>query len=246
MTSLFHGLFYDPIYNLLIFVINHIPGGDIGIATIVVTCLVKIILFPLSKKATKTQLKMKALEPELAKIKEQYGQNREEFGRKTLEFYRKNDLNPFASFFLVLIQLPIIIALAYIFISGGLPQIKTELLYSFVTVPTLVSTLFFGLVDVSKTSIILSILAGVAQFIQIRLSVPAYTPSKDPSKATTFSDDLAKSMNVQMRYVMPVFMFLVCLSVSGAVALYWITGSVFTIGQELYFRRTIKRVPKVV
>lgn len=246
MTSIFHSLFYDPIYNLLVSIINHIPGGDIGIATIIVTCIVKIVLFPLSKKATKTQLKMKALEPELAKIKEQYGQNREEFGRKTLEFYRKNDLNPFASFFLILIQLPIIIALAYIFISGGLPLIKSELLYSFVATPTAVSTLFFGLVDVSKTSIILSVLAGLAQFVQIRLSVPAYTPTKDLSKGSTFSDDLAKSMNVQMRYVMPVFMFLVCLSVSGAVALYWITGSLFTIGQELYFRRTIKKVPKAV
>lgn len=212
-----------------------------GLATIIVTCLIKIILFPLSKKATKTQLKMKALESELAKIKEQYGSNKEEFGRKTLEFYRKNELNPFASFFLILIQLPIIIALAYIFISGGLPVIKTDLLYSFVGVPAVVSTMFLGFVDVSVRSVILSVLAGLAQFVQIRLSVPAYTAPANPSKNPSFSDDLAKSMNVQMRYVMPVFMFFVCLSVSGAVALYWITGSVFTILQELYFRRTIKK-----
>lgn len=245
MTSIFHSFFYDPIYNLLVFTINHIPGGDVGLATIIVTCIVKVVLFPLSKNATKTQLKMKAFEPELSKIKEQYGQNREEFGRKTLEFYRKNEINPFASFFLILIQLPIIIALAYIFISGGLPIIKTDLLYSFLAVPTMVSTLFLGLIDVSKTSIILSIMAGLAQFVQIRLSVPAYTPPTDPSKKPTFGDDLAKSMNVQMRYVMPVFMFLICLSVSGAVALYWITGSLFTIAQEVYFRRTIKKEVKV-
>jgi YidC/Oxa1 family membrane protein insertase len=242
ISSLFHGLFYDPLYNLLVFVINHVPGGDVGLATIIVTIIVKIVLFPLSKQATKTQLKMKVLEPELAKIKEQYGKNREEFGRKTLEFYRNNQLNPFASFFLILLQLPVIIALAYIFISGGLPTINTELLYSFVQIPAVITTLFLGLVDVGGRSVILSIIAGLAQFVQIRLSVPAYTPTaKDPSKPATFGDDLAKSMNVQMRYVMPVFMFFVCLSVSGAVALYWITGSLFTIGQELYFRKTIKK-----
>lgn len=247
MSYVFHTLFYDPIYNLLVFVINHIPGGDVGLATIIVTIIVKIILFPLSKKATKTQLKMKALEPEIAKIKEQYGSNREEFGRKTLEFYRKNELNPFAGFFLLLIQLPIIIALAYIFISGGLPVIKSELLYSFVQLPAVISTSFLGFIDVSKTSIILGILAGLAQFIQIRLSVPAYVAPQNPSKNPTFSDDLARSMNVQMRYVMPVFMFLICMTVSGAVALYWITGSVFTIAQEVYFRRTIKKEePKTV
>lgn len=240
---MFSTLFYNPLYNLLVLVIDKIPGGDVGLATIIVTCLVKIILFPLSKQATKTQLKMKLLEPEIQKIKEQYGKNREEFGRKTLEFYRKNELNPFASFFLILIQLPVIIALAYIFISGGLPVIKTNILYSFVSTPVVVSTLFLGLIDVSTRSFILSVFAGLTQFIQIRLSVPVYKKPENQNNPT-FSDDLARSMNVQMRYVMPIFMFFISLSVSGAVALYWITGSVFTIFQELYFRKTIKKEVK--
>lgn len=242
MTYLFHILFYNPLYNGLIFIINHIPGGDIGLATIILTCVVKFILFPLSKKATKTQLKMKALEPELAKLKEQYGSQREVFARKTMEFYKSNDLNPFASFFLVLIQLPIIIALAIIFLRSGLPVVNADVLYSFIPNPSTVNTVFLGILDVSKRSLILSIFAGVAQFIQIQLSLPAYTPKpKDSAVKPTFSDDLAKSMNTQMRFVMPVFMFVVSFSVSGAVALYWITGSLFTIGQELYFRKTIKK-----
>ena len=63
---MYHTLFYDPLYNLLVFLIDLIPGGDIGFAAILLTCLVKIVLFPLSKQATKTQIKMKLLEPELA------------------------------------------------------------------------------------------------------------------------------------------------------------------------------------
>jgi len=242
MTYLFHLFFYNPLYNVLIYLINHIPGGDVGIATIILTCVVKFILFPLSKKATKTQLKMKALEPELAKLKEQYGQNKEEFAKKTLEFYQKNDLNPFASFFLVLLQLPIIIALSFIFLRSGLPVVNSAYLYSFVPHPLVVSTVFLGILDIGKRSLLLSILAGFAQFVQIQLSLPAYTPAKpDADGKKSFSDDLAQSMNVQMRYVMPVIMFVFAFSVSGAVALYLITGSLFTIGQELYFRRTIKR-----
>lgn len=242
MIYLFDLIFYNPLYNALVFLINHLPGGDIGLATVILTCVVKFILFPLSKKATKTQLQMKALEPELAKLKEQHGSNREEFARKTMEFYKKNELNPFASFFLVLIQLPIIIALAVIFLRSGLPVVNQTLLYSFVHAPVVVSTIFLGLIDVSGRSLLLSILAGVAQFIQIQLSLPAYTPKKpDENGKTKFSDDLAKSMNTQMRFVMPIFMFIVSFSVSGAVAIYWITGSLFTIGQELYFRKTIKK-----
>jgi YidC/Oxa1 family membrane protein insertase len=237
---MFDFFFYNPLYNALILIINHIPGGDIGLATIILTCLVKIILFPVSKNATKTQLKMKAFEPELAKIKEDYGNNREEFARKTLDFYKKNELNPFASFFLILIQLPIIFALAWIFYSGGLPKIDSTLLYSFVPSPSTIDTIFLGIIDVSKRSFVLSVLAGLAQFIQIQLSLPKLKP-QDPNKQRTFSDDLAHSMNMQMKYVMPIFMFIVSFSVSGAVALYWITGSLFTIAQELYFRKTIKK-----
>jgi YidC/Oxa1 family membrane protein insertase len=236
---MFNTLFYNPLYNALVYLIDIIPGGDVGLATIVLTCIVKFILFPLSKQATKTQLLMKKYEPEMKKIQEQYKNNREELARKTLDFYKTNGINPFASFFLVLIQLPIILALAFVFYRGGLPVINTDILYSFVGVPTLVNTSFLGYFDITKTSLILSILTGIAQFIQIRLSVPALE-KKDNTKEQTFGEDFARSMNMQMRYVMPVFMFIVCLNVSGAVALYWITGSIFMIFQELYLRRTVK------
>lgn len=239
ISNLFNGLFYNPLYNALVFLIDIIPGGDVGFATIALTCIVKFILFPLSKQATKTQLLMKQLEPEMKVLREKYEKNREELARKTLEFYKQNNLNPFASFFLVLIQLPIILALAFVFYKGGLPVINTEILYSFVQVPTIVNTNFLQYFDITKTSLILSVLTGIAQFIQIRLSVPALE-KKEEGKVQSFGDDFARSMNMQMRYIMPVFMFIVCLNVSGAVALYWITGSIFMIAQELYLRKTVK------
>lgn len=241
ISSIFHTLFYNPLYNGLILLIDTIPGGDVGVATVILTCIVKFILFPLSKKATKTQMVMKEIEPEMAKIREKFSSNREELARQTLEFYRKNNLNPFASFFLVLIQLPIILALAFVFYQGGLPAIHSELLYSFVKVPSLINTNFLGLFDITKTNFWLSVLTGLAQFVQIRLSVPAHIPAPEGSKPAGFSDDLARSMNVQMRYVMPIFMFIVCLKLSAAIALYWITGSLFTIAQELYLRKTLKK-----
>ena len=241
ISSIFHSLFYNPLYNGLIYLIDVIPGGDVGVATVILTCVVKFILFPLSKKATKTQMVMKEIEPEMAKIREKYGSNREELAKQTLEFYRKNNLNPFASFFLILIQLPIILALAFVFYQGGLPVIHAELLYSFIHVPSVINTNFLGLFDIAKTNFLLSVLTGLAQFIQIRLSVPAHVPAAEGSKSAGFSDDLARSMNVQMRYVMPIFMFIVCLNLSAAIALYWITGSLFTIAQELYLRKTLKK-----
>jgi YidC/Oxa1 family membrane protein insertase len=244
---MFASLIYNPLYNGLVVVLDYIPNGDLGLATIILTCIVKFILFPISKQATKTQILMKALEPELAELKKKYGANREEFARKTLDFYKKNNLNPFASIFLILIQLPIIIGLWMIFFRGGFPVVNPDILYSFVSVPVSINTNFLGLIDITKVSVLLGVLAGLAQFFQIRLSVPAYKPSEETKKKLEkgvkpdFSEEFAKNMNMQMRYVMPVFMFIICLTVSGAVALYWITGSLFTIGQELYLRNTLKK-----
>lgn len=246
ISHYFHLIFYYPLYNALVFIIDHVPGGDIGIAVIIITIVVRLILFPLSKVATVTQLKMKEFEPELALIRTKYKDDKEEQAKQTLAFYKDNGLNPFSGVVLLLIQLPIILALAFIFTKGGLPKIDATILYSYIHVPAYVNTMFIGLLDISKRSIILGVLAGVTQFFQIRLSVPAYVAPKDKPKdgKANFSDDLAKNMNMQMRYVLPAFIFIISLGVSGAVALYWVTSNLFVIGQELYFRRNIKKAVK--
>ena len=244
ISSIFNAIVYIPLYNGLVYIIAHIPGGDIGLAVIIFTFVVKFILFPLSKAAVVTQLKMKALEPEMAKLKEKTKDNKEEQAKKLLDFYRENNLNPFSSILLLFIQLPIILALAYIFYRGGLPLIHTDLLYSFVSAPAAVNTHFLGLVDVSIRSLPLGIIAGISQFFQVQFSVPKYKAPEGGSTTPNFKDDLAKSMNMQMRYVLPVFVFFISLGVSGAVALYWITSNLFTIAQELYFRKTIKKQTK--
>lgn len=238
ISSIFHTVFYNPLYNGLVFLIDIIPGGNIGVAVIVFTIVVKLILMPLSKGAVVTQLKMKELEPELSKIKEKYKDNPQEQGKKMLEFYKANQLNPFAGILLMFIQIPIILALAFIFFKGGLPNIDASLLYSFVDVPRAVSTHFLGFIDVSVRNIFLGALAGITQFFQVQFSVPPYKPT---GNAPSFKDDLARSMNVQMRYVLPAIVFFVSLGVSGAVALYWVTSNLFTIAQELYFRKTVKK-----
>ena len=70
MAAFFHTFFYNPLYNGLIFLIDIVPLADVGIAIILLTIVVKLILFPLSKKAVRTQLIMRTVEPELNKLKE--------------------------------------------------------------------------------------------------------------------------------------------------------------------------------
>ncbi len=235
-ADLFHTLFYNPLYNALVALIDTVPFADVGIAVVTLTVAVKLILFPLSLKAVRTQLMMKRIEPEAARIKEQY-KNREEQARKTMELYKREGVNPLSSFLVILIQLPIIFALYFVFFRGGLPTIDAALLYSFIPVPVEVNMHFLGLVDVAARSLVLALFAGVTQFFQAKLAVP---PPAPVNGTPTLRDDLAKSFHLQIRYILPVVVFVIAYTISAAVALYWTTSNLFAIGQELYVRRRVK------
>lgn len=236
MSALFHTLFYDPLYNALIAIINLIPGGDVGIAIIVLTVIVRLILFPLSLTAARTALKMRELAPKLEDIKQRF-KDRELQARQTLELYRKEKINPFSSILLIILQLPVIFALYFIFIREGFPNLHMELLYFFTPIPETVNTLFLGLIDIGERSLPFAILAGLTQFIQAQLASPKLPPRKGNAK---LSEDFARSFQLQVKYVLPVVIGIVAYTLLSAVALYWTTSNIFMIGQELYVRRQLK------
>lgn len=245
MIYVYNTFIYEPLYNGLIFLIDKIPGADAGIAIIVFTLIIKLILFPLSKKAVSTQIKMKKVEPELNLIKEKYKNDKQEQARQTMKFYKENGIKPFSSILLILIQLPIIFALYKVFLTPGLPNVDTSILYSFVTAPAHININFLGLIDISGKSLILALLAGISTYIQIKYSVPPMPKKVDTGKPATFQESIARSMNIQMRYMFPILAFFISWSISGAIALYWITSNIFTLGQELVIRRTVGKVQGV-
>ncbi|TSC77974.1 MAG: preprotein translocase subunit YidC [Parcubacteria group bacterium Gr01-1014_24] len=211
-----------------------------GIAVIILTILVKIILFPLAQKSIESQAAMNMLAPELNKIKAN-GAGKEEQARLTFELYKKHKTNPFSGCLLVLIQIPIIFALYFVFFKGI--NFQSELLYSFIHVPENINMIFLGVLDISKKSFILAILAGVSQYFQVYfMPQPNISPATAGS-APSFSESFAKSMHMQMKYIFPVFIFVILytdflgVSLSGAVALYWITNNIFAIGQQIYVER---------
>ena len=234
ITSAFDAVIYVPLYNGLIFLMDFVPWVDVGISVIIFTFIVKLALFPISQKAVRTGLQMRTLEGELAVLKERYKNDREAHAKATMAFYKEKNINPFSSVFLALIQIPIILGLYFIFYSGGLPEIKTELLYSFVSVPE-VDMHFLGLIDITKGSAILAILVAVSQYFQVRFSMPAMKPKV---VGGSMKDDFARTLHLQMRYFLPVMVGVIAYNISGAVSLYWITSNLFAIGQEIYVRRS--------
>ncbi len=228
ISNIWHALCFDPIYNSLVFFIDVLKNGDVGVAIILTVILVKVILLPISLKAARAQLIMQEMEPKMNEIKTKYKDNREEQARHTLELFQANKVNPFSSILLLFIQIPIVIALYFAVYKGGgipLPEINTALLYSFIPVPQDVSMYFLGLMDITQKSIILALMAGATQFVHTRLSLPKLAP-KEAGKEASFKDDFNRSLQLQMRYMLPIIIVIAAYTISAAIALYFTVSNI--------------------
>ena len=245
MIAFFNTFFYEPLYNGLVFLISIMPGADVGLAVIVLTLLVKIIILPLSHKSVASQAKMRSIEPEMKRVKERH-KDKQEQARQVMDLYKKHGVNPFSGCFLMLVQLPIIFALYWVFFKGLANNIDQTILYSFVVAPEQINVHFLGFIDMSQKNIILAALAGISQYFQMKLSMPPI-PKDDGEKKKgdmSFKDEFAKNMNLQMRYMLPGIVFFVAYSISSAVALYWLVSNLFSIGHELVVKRKALRLIK--
>ena len=222
---MFHTIFYVPLYNALIF-LTHLFGGSLGLAVIGLTIIVKLVLAPLAHASIKSQIEQKKLQPLVDELKKKYPDQKEQTA-KLMELYKEHKTNPFAGCLLLLLQLPVIIALYRVFKSGA--AINPANLYSFVTAPMALGTHFLGLDLAITHSIILAILAGLSQFLQMYWS-PAMQSAPQASGDT--QADMAASMQKSMKYTMPVMITIFAYAVPGAVALYWIVSNITMIVQE--------------
>lgn len=239
--GIFSTVFYQPLYNTLVYILSVVPGANVGVAIILLTFVVRGALLPLSHKSVVSQAKMRTLTPHLEKLKEKHKDNKQEQARKVMELYKEHGINPFSGCLLVLLQLPIIFALYFVFFKG-LPNLNAEHLYSFVHLPSAVSMMFLGII-LSKKSVILAVFAAVTQYYQIKLSIPVMAPLEKGVKPS-FKDDFARSFNMQMRYMLPIIVFGVSYSISAAIALYWTTSNLFSILHELYVKRKAEEIIK--
>lgn len=237
ISAAFNTAIYNPLYNGLVSIVGVLPSHDVGLAVILLTIIVRVVLYPLSKKAIVAQQKMKKIAPQMELLKEKYKNDREQQGKAMFALYKENDIHPFASFGLILIQLPILFALYWVFAFGGLPEIDTALLYSFVPAPAGVNMEFLGLINMAGKSLVLAVLAAVTQIIYTRLSMGE---RKKVAATGSFSGDMARSFDLQARYVLPVIIGVVAYTVPSAAALYWVTSNTAMIAQELLMGRRFR------
>ena len=184
---------------------------------------------PLSKKSIVSQYKMRLLQPKLDAIKAR-GLSKEQESKEQFALYKTEGINPFSGCLYLLIQLPILFALYFAFIKG---VNQPDHLYNFLSTDGL-KNMFLGLIDITKPFLPFAILAGVTQGIQAFLM-----PKPPETTGTGFQAQFTKSLAVQTKYILPIIIIFISAKLASAVALYWVITNLFSIAQELYFRKTL-------
>lgn len=236
--SLWTKLLYKPLLNILFLFYFYLPGRDLGIAIIALTFLIKIILFPSFMSSMKSQRAIKGLQPEVDRIKQEFKDDKERQSKELMNLYKEHKVNPLGSCLPLLIQLPILFALYRVFIVG-LSQDSLKYLYDFFPkVENGVNTMFLHftgiswlMVDLTKPSIALALLAGLVQLFQSILSM-RFTPQS--------GDRASKFISTQMVYFFPIITVFIAMSLPSALALYWVAMTVFTALQQLYILKFVK------
>ncbi len=227
--EIFNQFLYQPLFNILIFFYNVIPGHDLGVAVILVTLLIRVILFPLSKKGIKSRKALEELQPKMKEIQKKY-KDKEERARQMMAFYKENKVNPASGCLPILVQLPIFIALYWVLRNISemiINNSQIQGVYQFIVNPETINPMFLGLIDLAMPSLFLAILAGVFQFIQSKIMF------KDSSKARKDGQkaNIQQTMGRQMTYFMPLIIVFISLKLPAGLPLYWAASTLFGIGE---------------
>ncbi|MCK8130146.1 membrane protein insertase YidC [Pseudoalteromonas sp. 2CM39R] len=200
----------QPLFVLLKWL--HSILGNWGVAIIAITIIVKSLMYPLTKAQYTSMAKMRALQPKMKALKEKYGDDRQKFGQATMEMYRKEKVNPMGGCFPILLQMPIFLALFYVFLES------TELRHA---------EFVLWLTDLSAQDpyYVLPILFGLSMFVTQKLQPMTVT---DP-------------MQQKMMTFMPVIFSVFFLWFPSGLVLYWLVSNLISIVQMLIIYRGMEK-----
>ena len=272
---MFTTVIVQPIFNLLVFIYNLIPGHNFGLAIIIFTIIIRLLMWPLVKKQLHHAKAIRELAPEMKRIKQAAKGNRQEQSRLTMELYKERQINPFASIGIVLVQAPILIGL-YFAIQRLIktPQEIIDFSYSFIHFGWLdhlaqnihlFDSSLFGVVDLTRTAIgskgtywpalVIVALSAIVQFVQSKQLMPT---AKDARSLRTIMSEAGQGKQADQSevtaavgrgtlFIIPFFVFVIGLNFAAALPLYWlVSSSVALIQQSKILKQDVAEAEAVV
>jgi YidC/Oxa1 family membrane protein insertase len=191
-------------------------GLSYGLAIILVTIIIRIVLLPLTIKQTRSTLVMSEIQPDVKKLQEKYKNDPQKSQEEMMKLYKEKGASPFSGCLPMLIQWPIFIALYFVFSTmTGLQGVK-----------------FIG-IDLGGSNPVLAVLSGLTTFVSGYFSMP--TNNADPAQARQ-----TKIMNISMGF----FMIYVSWKLKAALVLYWIVNNLIQVTQTVIMKKMDKKIVK--
>lgn len=215
MKNLFNLILFDPLLKALLFFYQHFH--DLGLAIILLTVIVRLILLPFFYKGAKDQTIIQRLAPKIKEIQKTHKDNLNNQTQELMKLYKEHRVNPLSSILLLIIQLPIFIAL-YQVLLHGVQKIA-------------VNPLFLNWINLTKPSIFIIVITAIASFYQGRISLPKV--AKD--KVLSPTDKMSRNMIMMS----PMFTVVILLLLPSALGLYILVSVIFSIIQQIFINKSL-------
>lgn len=258
-NNLFSTLFYWPVYNLFVLLISQLPNHSLGLAIIFVTIIIRLIVLVPQHKMMVNGKKMQAIQPKIKEIQEKYKWDQAKIWMELLDLYKKEKVNPMWSCLPMLIQLPLLIVLYWV-VSWITSAANYYYLYSPLASFDIKSInpnfLWLNLIKQEwKSGLVLAILIGWFQWLQIKMSLTTHVKKKDHWKTvdkTVKTDDPVSEfmpdpeiMNFFMLWWMPTMLAFSSYFFPSWVGIYWLIWTVFTLVQQYIVNKLGEKEKKV-
>lgn len=254
-ASIFDTLIIEPIFNLLAFIYALLPGHNFGLAIIIFTVVVRLLMWPLVKKQLHQAKAMRELQPEIKKIKAASKGDKQKESAMLMELYKEREISPFGSIGILIVQLIILIGL-YQGLSKVVkdPKAFIDLSYPFIQNMSWIKQLgeninsfdatLFGIVDLTKPAwsqgaiywpaMVLVIASAVAQFFQSKQLMPNDKDARSlrqilkqaGSGKQAEQGEVNAAIGRSTRYFLPIMIFFFTVGIASALSLYWLVGGI--------------------
>lgn len=259
---MFELLIVKPIFNLLVFIYALLPGHNFGLSLVIFTVVIRLLMWPIVKKQLHHTKAMRALQPEIKRIKQASKGNRQQESMLLMALYKEREINPFGSIGILIVQLIILIGL-----YSGLrrvvdnPQAIIDYSYgwlnSFGWLKELAVDIgkfdesLLGVVDLTRSALnegggiywpAMTLVAGsaVTQYYQSKQLMPQDSKSRSlrqilreaNSGKKADQSEVQAATGRSMRYFIPIMIFVFTVGLASALALYWFVGGLVAFIQQ--------------
>jgi YidC/Oxa1 family membrane protein insertase len=197
-----------PLFSLMKWL--HSWLGNWGVAIIVLTLLVKLVLYPLSAASYRSMANMRRVAPQIKRLQERYGDDRQKLSQEMMALYQKEKMNPLGGCLPMLIQMPVFLALYWVLFESV--ELRQAPFFAWIKDLSVMDPYF-----------VLPILMGISMFVQMRLN----PPPPDPVQA-------------KVMQFMPIIFTVLFLFFPAGLVLYWLVNNVLSIAQQWLITRQVE------